>query len=157
MGLTIGKNFVRMHGVILDPSHCWLIEIGDDVGIASGVHILAHDASTKMFLGYTRIGRVIIGNKVFIGEDTVILPNVKIGNNVVIGANSTVSNNLPDNGVYAGSPAKFICTVEDFINKHKLKMQTNPVFEKEYLLGEITDIKKKQMKEELKDKCGYII
>lgn len=24
-GLRVGRNFTRMHGTILDPSHCWLI------------------------------------------------------------------------------------------------------------------------------------
>lgn len=31
MGMKVGKNFGRLNGVILDPSHCWLIEIGDNV------------------------------------------------------------------------------------------------------------------------------
>ena len=31
MGMKVGQNFGRLHGVILDPSHCWLIEIGDIV------------------------------------------------------------------------------------------------------------------------------
>lgn len=61
-GLTVGKNFQPQPGCILDPSHCWLITIGDDVTLAPRVHILAHDASTKMFLGYTKIGLVTIGN-----------------------------------------------------------------------------------------------
>lgn len=58
MGMTVGKNFGRLNGVILDPSHCWLITIGDNVTMAPRVHILCHDASTKGFLGYTKIGRV---------------------------------------------------------------------------------------------------
>ena len=52
MGMKVGKNFGRLHGVILDPSHCWLIEIGDDVTMAPRVHVLCHDASTKVHLGY---------------------------------------------------------------------------------------------------------
>ena len=47
MGMKVGKNFGRLHGVILDPSHCWLIEIGDDVTMAPRVHVLCHDASTS--------------------------------------------------------------------------------------------------------------
>ena len=69
MGMKVGKNFGRLNGVILDPSHCWLIEIGDNVTMAPRVHILCHDASTKAFLNYTKIGRVTIGNNVFIGPD----------------------------------------------------------------------------------------
>ena len=75
MGLKVGKNFGRLNGVILDPSHCWLIEIGDNVTMAPRVHILAHDASTKTFLDYTKIGKVTIGNNVFIGADSVVLQN----------------------------------------------------------------------------------
>ena len=81
MGLVVGKNFKRMHGVILDPSHVWHIHIGDNVTLAPRVHILAHDASLYNTLGYTRIGNVNIGNNVFIGAESVILPGVNIGNN----------------------------------------------------------------------------
>lgn len=119
MGMKVGKSFKRLNGVILDPSHCWLIEIGDDVTIAPRVHILCHDASTKTFLDYTKIGRVTIGNKVFIGAESVILPGVTIGNNVVIGANSTVTHNIPDNSVAVGSPAKVICSLGDYLEKEK--------------------------------------
>ena len=74
MGMHVGKDFKRLKGVILDPSHCWLIDIGDRVTMAPGVHILCHDASTKTALGYTKIGRVTIGNNVFIGASSVVLP-----------------------------------------------------------------------------------
>lgn len=100
-GLIIGKNFNIQKGCILDKSHCWLIEIGDDVTLAPRVHILAHDASTKRELGYTKIGKVKIGNNVFIGANTTILPNVRIGNNVVVGANSLVSKDILDNTIVA--------------------------------------------------------
>ena len=104
MGMKVGKNFQRLHGVILDPSHCWLIEIGNNVTIAPRAHILCHDASTKGFMDYTKIGRVTIGNNVFIGAESVIMPGVTIGSNVVVGANSTVTHDVPDNTVVAGSP-----------------------------------------------------
>ncbi len=51
-GLKVGANFKRMHDTIIDPSHCWHIKIGDNVALAPRVHILAHDTSTKHFLGY---------------------------------------------------------------------------------------------------------
>ena len=105
MGMTVGKNFGRLNGVILDPSHCWLITIGDDVTMAPRVHILAHDASTKGFLGYTKIGRVNIGNNVFIGAESVILPGVTIGNRCIIAAGSVVTRDIPDDSLAAGCPA----------------------------------------------------
>ena len=98
-GLTVGKDFNRMGGVIIDPSHCWHISIGNNVTLAPRVHILAHDASTKLFLNHTRVSNVVIGDNVFIGAGTIILPGVTIGNNVVIGAGSLVSRNIPDDCV----------------------------------------------------------
>ena len=105
MGMKVGKNFGRLNGVILDPSHCWLIEIGDDVTLAPRVHILCHDASTKKFLGYTKIGRVTIGNNVFIGAESVVLPGVTIGAGCVIAAGSVVTSDIPENSIAAGVPA----------------------------------------------------
>lgn len=113
MGMKVGNDFGRLNGVILDPSHCWLIEIGDNVTTAPRVHVLAHDTSTKQFLGYTKIGRVTIGNNVFVGAEPIILSNVSIGNNVIIGANSTVTKDIPDNSVAVGTPASVICTLEE--------------------------------------------
>ena len=108
MGMKVGCHFHRMHGAILDPSHCWLIDIGDNVVIAPRAHILCHDASTKGFLGYTRIGRVNIGDNVFIGAEAVVLPGVTIGNNVIIGANSTVTHDIPAYSIAVGSPARVV-------------------------------------------------
>ena len=157
MGLKVRKNFKRLNGVILDPAHCWLITIGDNVGLGPRVHILAHDASTKQYLNYTKIGRVNIGNNVFVGADTIILPNVTIGDNVVIGANSTVTKDIPSNSVYAGNPAKFICTIEEYLDKNKKKMKESPVYGEEYTLRQnIDDAKKQDMYEELNDKIGFI-
>lgn len=55
-GLTIGKNVFVNFGCIIDESFCWLICIGNNVTLAPNVHILAHDASTKKELGYTKLG-----------------------------------------------------------------------------------------------------
>lgn len=158
MGMKVGKSFKRLNGVILDPSHCWLIEIGDDVTIAPRVHILCHDASTKTFLDYTKIGRVTIGNKVFVGAESVILPGVTIGNNVVIGANSTVTHNIPDNSVAVGSPAKVICSLGDYLEKEKRRMEEAPCYGEEYTLRAAVSIEKRmEQKENLKGKIGYIV
>lgn len=157
MGLTVGKNFNRLNGVILDPSHCWLIKIGDNVTIAPRVHILAHDASTKMFLDYTKIGCVNIGNNVFIGAESVVLPGVTIGNNVIIGANSTVTHNIPDNSVAVGSPARVICLLDDYLKKEKTRMSNSIVYNENYTIdSNISDEMKKQQAEELTDRIGYV-
>ncbi len=157
MGMKVGKNFKRLNGVILDPGHCWLIEIGDNVTMAPRVHILAHDASTKAFLNYTKIGRVTIGDNVFIGAETVVLPGVNIGNNVVVGANSTVTHDVPNNMVVAGSPAKVICTLDEYLQKEKDRMADAPVYDEAYTLRKNVPMDKRmQQKDELCGKIGYI-
>lgn len=116
-GMNVGKNFHRMNGVWIDPGHAWLISIGDDVTIAPRVTILAHDASPQAFRQITKIGRVNIGDSVFIGAGSIILPGVTIGNNVVIGAGSVVTKDIHDNCVAAGNPAKNIMTISDYLDK----------------------------------------
>lgn len=146
-GLKVGKNFKMLENCIIDESHCWHIEIGDDVTLAPRVHILAHDASTKMHLNYTKVKNVKIGNKVFIGAGSIILPGVTIGNNVIIGAGSIVSSGISENTVVAGNPAKFICTTESFLSRTKSKMNAENCFSEDFTLRRnIDEEKKKQMR-----------
>lgn len=133
-GLTVGKDFTRMSGVIIDPSHCWHITIGDHVTLAPRVHILAHDASTKVFLNYTRVENTRIGNNVFVGAGTIVLPGVTIGNNVIIGAGSVVTKDIPDNSVAVGNPAHIIKSLSDFLEENKQRMSSNNLFGVEYTL-----------------------
>ena len=157
MGMTVGKGFKRLHGVILDPGHCWLITIGDNVTMAPRVHILCHDASTKQFLNYTKIGRVTIGDNVFIGAESVVLPGVTIGSNVIIGANSTVTHDVPDNTVVAGSPARVLCSLEEYLAKERARMESSPCYGAEYTLRQNVSMEKRQsQKAELAGKIGYI-
>lgn len=157
MGMQVGKNFGRLHGVILDPSHCWLITIGDNVTLAPRVHILCHDASTKGFLGYTKIGQVTIGNDVFIGAESVVMPGVTIGNRVIVGANSTVTHDVPDNSVVVGSPARILCTVDEYLDKERRRMENAPVYGEEYTLRQNVSMEKRmEQKATLDGKMGYI-
>lgn len=157
MGMTVGQNFKRLNGVILDPAHCWLIQIGDNVTMAPRVHILCHDASSKQFLNYTKIGRVTIGDNVFIGAESVVLPGVTIGNNVIIGANSTVTHDIPENSVAVGSPAGVVCPLEEYLAKEKSRMEIAPCYGEEYTLRKNVSMEKRlQQKEELTGRIGYI-
>jgi maltose O-acetyltransferase len=88
---------------------------------------LTHDASPQRFVGHgiNRIGRVVIGDNVFVGRQSIILPNVKIGNNVIVGAGSVVNKNIPDNVVAAGNPCRVISLIDDFVKKTKQNMTGN--------------------------------
>lgn len=125
-GATIGNN-VHIYGYV-DLGHAQLITIGDNVTISDAA-LLAHDASTQLALGYSKIGRITIGNEVFIGYGAIILPNVKIGNKVIVGAGAIVNRDVPDNSVVAGNPARVIGSYEDYIEKNRALMSEKPIFE----------------------------
>ena len=132
-GLIIGKN-CKLGNCSIDPSHCFHITIGDNVVFGPRVRILAHDASTVVFLGYTRVANVVIGSNVFIGAHSIVLPGVTIGDNVVIGAGSIVSKDIPSNSVAVGSPAKVIKTLGEFLSIKKKEISPDNSFGEEYTL-----------------------
>lgn len=156
-GLKVGERFSRQEGCIIDPSHCWLISIGDCVSLAPRVHIIAHDASTKMFLDYTKIGFVEIGNRVFIGAGSIILPNVKIGDDVIIGAGSVVAEDIPSGSLVVGNPAAVVGRTADYLENQRDKMKSRPVYPAHgWTVNSITESNKNKMIEELKSGIGYV-
>lgn len=155
-GLSIGENPSIQDQVLIDPSHAWLITIGDRVTLAPRVHILAHDASTKRMLGYTLIGNVTIGNDVFIGAGSIILPNVTIGNKVIIGAGSVVTHSIPDNSIAVGNPAKIISTYDEYQRKRENQLANTAVFDESFTIHQISEEKKTLMKEKLTHSIGFV-
>lgn len=157
-GLVVGKNFNMQKEVIIDSSHTWHIEIGDDVTLAPRVHILAHDASTQQYLDYVRIGKVKIGNRVFVGTGTIILPGVSIGDDVIIGAGSVVTHDIPSGQIAVGNPAKVVSTMDAYVAKRREEMSCSPCFGEEYTIRQnVSDEMKKEMNVKMKDRIGYII
>ena len=87
------------------------MKIGDNAQIAPNVSIYTaghpvHPDSRNS--GYEYGIAVTIGDNVWIGGNTCILPGVTIGNNVVIGAGSVVTKDIPDNVIAAGNPCRII-------------------------------------------------
>lgn len=112
---THGKCFYS--NSLIDTLFPELIEIGDDFVSAPGSMILAHDASLLMHTGKYRVQKVKIGNKVFLGANSVILPGVTIGDNVIIGASTIVTKDIPSGVVVSGNPGRVVGYVEDYISK----------------------------------------
>lgn len=146
-GMKIGKNFSRQSGTKFDPSNCWLIEIGDNVRMANRVQILAHDFSPMHYTGYARFGKVIIGNRVWIGANTTVLMNVRIGDDVIIGANSLVNKDIPSGVVVGGVPARVICSTEEYRQKQMQLISECPNYTKADLTygGKMTKEKQQEI------------
>lgn len=156
-GLRVGKN-LRCHSqYVFDALLPWLITVGDNVCISSNVRILAHDTSTEYVNGHTKIGVVEIGDNVYIGYGVTILCNVRIGSDAIIGAGSVVTKDVPASTVYAGNPAKYVCTVQEFKAKHEENLDQLPVY-----TGPVSkwwDLpvdEKEAMRQVLKETHGYM-
>ena len=115
------------------PSEPYLVSIGDNVKVTAGVRFITHDISPAVF-GYAGykvnekclyyMDKIIIGNNVMIGADSIILSGVTIGNNVIIGAGSVVTKDVEDGSGVAGNPAKVIGSFDE-IAKKKYKQCCN--------------------------------
>jgi bifunctional UDP-N-acetylglucosamine pyrophosphorylase/glucosamine-1-phosphate N-acetyltransferase len=66
-------------------------EIGDNVNIGAGTITCNYDGVNKF--------KTVIGNDVFVGSDTQLVAPVTVGNNVTIAAGTTVTRDVPDNGL----------------------------------------------------------
>lgn len=151
-GGTVGDN-VDIIASSIDMGEPYLLKIGNNVTI-TGVKILTHDASLKKTVGYSKTGKVHIGDNVFVGWGSIILPNTTIGNRVVIGAGTVVSKDIPDNSVVVGSPCRIICTYDEYVEKTRNLMKEFPVIDS--LPSEI--MKNEESKQKLiKKGFGYIL
>jgi len=145
-GMKIGCNFYRQTATKFDPSHCYLINIGDNVTIANNVQFIAHDHSPRVYLGYGKVGKIVIGNNVFIGARVLILPNVIIGDNVIIGAGSVITKSIPKNSVAVGVPAKIIGDTDTYISKCRAQILTAQKFNHSYFNNKkLPENKKEEM------------
>jgi maltose O-acetyltransferase len=128
-GLQIGNNVYVAPWVLIDPVAAYLISIGDGSRLAPRVHILAHDATSREALGFTRLAPVHIGSRVFLGADTLVLPGVTIGDDTVIGAGSLVSSDIPPGSLARGRPARVVGKSADFFDRRKARIDAGHRYE----------------------------
>lgn len=125
LGANIGENCSFIGRNISLSSEPYLITIGNNVRVSYDVCFITHDGGTYVLRKEEPeiciYGPIIIGDNVFIGARSIILPNVKIGSNVIIAAGAVVTKNIPDNEVWGGVPAKKICTIAEYRTKNNKK------------------------------------
>ena len=112
-GLKLGKNtdigaytlIVAKHGV----------EIGEDVQIGSHCSIYSYSTIDD------KAGKVILKKNCRIGTHGSVMPGVTVGENSIVGAHSFVNKDVPANTVFAGVPAKLVCSLEELYKKRRVK------------------------------------
>lgn len=122
VGVKMGHN-VHFYGMkpSMFSTEPWLITIGDNVFITADVQFVTHDGGTlilrKEVPDLELTGPISVGNDVYIGIRTIILPGAKIGNRCIIGAGSVVTGEIPDNSVAAGVPARVLKSTDEYLKK----------------------------------------
>lgn len=122
LGVKMGKN-VNFYGVRpgMFSTEPWLITIGSNVYITNGCQFITHDGGTLILRpevpDLELTAPIVVGDDVYIGLNTLILPGARIGNRVIIGAGSVVCGHIPDNSVAAGVPARVIKSLDDYKKK----------------------------------------
>lgn len=105
--LDLGQRvFINSGCVFLDQAP---IRIGERSMIGPQVRLCtsSHDVAPERRHTHDVTGPISIGNNAWLGAGVVVLPGVTIGDNSVIAANSVVTQDVPANALYAGSPARF--------------------------------------------------
>jgi len=103
----LGSGILICRGSNINP----FASIGNGVIINTGA-IIEHEGKVADFAhvapGAVMAGNVSVGAYSFIGANAVIKEGVKVGSNVIIGAGAVVLNDVPDNQIVVGNPAKII-------------------------------------------------
>ena len=119
IGVNIGvDNFIP-------DKKCWssepyLITIGNHCQITSGVRLFTHgggNVARDKYPDFDVFGKIVIGDWVYIGSGSLIMPGVTIGDNVLVAA-GVVTRSVPPRTIVAGNPARVVGTVDDYIERN---------------------------------------
>jgi maltose O-acetyltransferase len=157
-GLMLGSGVYINETATVDPDFLWLISIDDDAVIANHAHLIAHDASTRHFTGYTRIAPVRIGKRVYVGAGAIILPGVTVGDDAVVGAGAVVRRNVEAGVIVVGNPAQVVGTADEFAAKHRARQAVRPTYPSQGFSGyaPVPAENMERARRELADGSGYV-
>lgn len=127
-GVKIGRESQWFSESMPSKAEANMISIGDYTNIGMRVIFLTHDGAIGTHINrnpkfieknihVTKMGKISVGNHVFIGDSSIILPSVTIGDFSIIAAGSVVTKNVPGWEVWGGVPAKFIKSSVDWVEE----------------------------------------
>lgn len=102
------------------------------------------NAIRREFPDYDAFGKVVIQDYAYIGAHSQIMPGVTIGEGAIVAAGSIVTKSVAPYTVVGGNPAKYIGTVQEYIErnkKHNLHCKGMTREEKKAFLNSLSDDK----------------
>ncbi|WP_448321051.1 CatB-related O-acetyltransferase [Streptomyces sp. CO7] len=84
-----GRWFTRVHPTLLEPGGSWADHF-------------------DLLTGLPGRGDTVVGNAVWFGHGTTVMPGARIGHGAIIGAGAVVTSDVPDYGIVGGNPARLI-------------------------------------------------
>lgn len=156
-GLILGRGVQIAGDFFIDPSHCYLISIGDNCTLSPNVRLIAHDASTKGLLGFTKIGKIEIRKNCYIGDSAIVLPGVTIGPNSIVGAGAVVTKSVPPDVIVVGNPATIVSSVREYAEKIRRLQRDKPVFREDYFIEKLDAKKRSEIIKSVGDSIGFIV
>lgn len=126
IGVTVGEH-TRISDYHHWSSEPYLISIGDNCAVTNEVKFFTHGGG-RVFRedipDYDCFGKIKVGNNVYIGARSLIMPGIIIEDNVVIAAGSVVTKSIPSGVVVGGNPARIICTLGEY-KERNMKYNTH--------------------------------
>lgn len=131
----LSAALLRRAGVVVEGLPLWVsprtyfdisapgcIVLSDRCVISHYVRLLTHDFSLDRIAerqfgisdAEAAVSRPVrVGAQSFLGMGTLLMPGTSVGAGAIVGAGSVVTKDVPDDEVWAGNPARFVCTTGD--------------------------------------------
>ena len=119
LGVKMGKNvLISTKKWSTEP---WLITIGNNVQVTKDVYFHTHGGghvARRLYPDFDCFGPIVVEDDAYIGSGSHIMPGVTIGRGCLVAAGSVVTKSTLPDSVVAGNPARYICSVPDYIEKN---------------------------------------
>lgn len=129
-GMRIGPHAALLTRVENFGTEPWLVELGARVSVAAGAVFVTHDGASRVFReripGGSAYGNAFapirVGDDSMIGLYAILMPGVTVGPRSIVGAGSLVTRDVPPDTVVGGSPARVLCSVEQYERRYRERM-----------------------------------